>query len=364
LITTAALFRAPGTPIDVCAVAIEPPGPDDVLIRMQAVGICGSDLHVYVGEWTRPTPMILGHEGAGVVEAVGDSIEHLVPGDPVLVSWAPSCGVCATCASGQRTACPKLRGAISAGTLLDGTTRLSVAGETVYRMTTVGALAEHVVVPGQCALPLPKGLAPEVAALLGCAALTGVGAVRNAGHVSPGSTVVVIGAGGVGQFVVQAARIAGAKEILVVDPHESRRDAALALGATRALSPDEYSASISELLGDGADYAFEVVGSARTISTALTSIRSGGKVVLVGMPPTGTRVEVDPFEFIARQKTLTGSMYGSEEPVQALPDLLNSARSGDLELASLVGPAFPLSEVNEAFKASLAGSAGRVIVTP
>ncbi len=169
---------------------------------MAAVGVCGSDLHVVRGEWRRPVPMILGHEGAGTVEAVGAGVESVRPGERVVLSWAPACGECAACAQGRRTACLRLREAIGKGTLLDGTTRLRRGAETVYRMTTVGALAELVLVPARAVLPLGDAVPLDEAALLGCAALTGVGAVRNSGRVGAGSSVVVVGAGGVGQFCV------------------------------------------------------------------------------------------------------------------------------------------------------------------
>ena len=153
--TRAALFRSPDAPLEVREIEVEEPGPGDVLVRMAAVGVCGSDLHVVKGEWPRPTPMILGHEGAGIVESVGDGVEDLAPGDPVVLSWAPACGECDACRHGRTTACTTLRAAIGKGAMLDGTTRLRLDGETVYRMTTVGALAEHVLVPESAALELP-----------------------------------------------------------------------------------------------------------------------------------------------------------------------------------------------------------------
>src|SRR5919197_6352477 len=205
---------------------------------MAAVGICGTDLHVVKGEWQRPTPMVLGHEGAGTVEVVGEGVDRVASGDPVVLSWAPSCGGCADCRRGRPAACMALQRAIAAGTLLDGRTGLSLDGRTVYRGTATGALAERLVVSEQVALPLGDEVPLDEAALLGCAALTGVGAVLFAARVEPGSTVFVVGAGGVGQFVVQGARIAGAAEIVCVDPIEERRALAGRLGATRAVTPD------------------------------------------------------------------------------------------------------------------------------
>jgi S-(hydroxymethyl)glutathione dehydrogenase/alcohol dehydrogenase len=356
--TRAALFRAAGAPLELREIDVAEPGEGQVLVRMAAVGICGSDLHVIRGEWARPTPMILGHEGAGVVEAVGPGVESPGPGEPVVISWAPACGVCPPCRSGRETACLALRAAIRAGTMLDGSTGLTFDGEPVYRMTTVGALAEHVLVPADTALPVPADVPLEHAALLGCAALTGVGAVLNGERVEPGASVLVIGAGGVGQFVVQGARIAGAARIVAVDLFPARREAALALGAHEAFSPDDFAET------DAFDVAFDAVGLAATSETALAAARGGGTAVLVGMPPGGARLDLDPLAFSNFVKTLYGSVYGSVTPVRALPRLLDHVRDGQLELAALVGPRFPLERVDEAVEASVGGAAGRVLVTP
>lgn len=352
--TRAALFRGPGRPLELGDVELEEPGPGDVLVRVRACGICGSDLHVVRGEWTRPTPMVLGHEGAGVVEAAGENVHGLVPGDRVVLSWAPSCGECGPCRHGRPAACAPLRAGIAAGTLPDGTTRLSVDGRPVYRMTSIGALAELLVVPARAALPLPDGVPLEQAALLGCAALTGVGAVLNRARVREGDAVLVVGAGGVGQFVVQGARIARAAEIVAVDPLEARRAQALRLGATAAVSPED--------AGGEYDVAFDAVGGPETFALALRLTRGGGTVVAVGMAPAGTRLELDPGELTNEEKVLTGSLYGSEDPAAALPALLEHVRAGTLELASLVGPSFPLERADDAVQASLAGAPGRVLV--
>ena len=355
--TQAALFREPGAAFEVREIDVDEPGDGQVVVRMAAVGVCGSDLHVVRGEWTRPTPMVLGHEGAGVVEAVGPGVESVAEGDRVIVSWAPACGSCVPCLAGRGTACTALRAAIRAGEMLGGGTGLRVDGETVYRMTTVGALAERVVLPAESALRLGADLPFEQAALLGCAALTGVGAVLNAG-VHENESVLVIGAGGVGQFAVQAARIAGAGRVLAVDPVEARREAALGLGATEACAPDELDAP------DEFDWAFDAVGYPATSQSALASTRGGGTAVLVGMPPAGARLDLDPLAFSNYEKTLTGSVYGSEPPARALPRLLRLVSDGRLKLESLVGPSYGLDEVDAAFAESLAGSPGRVLVTP
>ncbi len=358
--TRAALFRSPAQPLETVELDLEEPHAGEVLVRMAAIGVCGSDLHVLKGEWPRPTPMVLGHEGAGVVEALGEGVEGLRAGDQVVICWAPACGVCGPCLRGRPAACEPLRAAIGAGTMLDGTTRMSLGGETVYRMAATGCLAEHVVVQANAALPLGEGISLDEAALLGCAALTGVGAVRYASSLGPGQTALVIGAGGVGQFVVQGARMAGAGEIVCVDPNAGRLEKAAKLGATRVGHPDE----VASLLEGGADVAYDAVGLPATSALALRHTRGTGLCVLVGMPPTGARLDLDPFDFTNREKTLTGTIYGSEDPAVALPLLLDDVREGRLELASLLGPSYPLEAADEAFRASLAGSPGRVLVVP
>jgi S-(hydroxymethyl)glutathione dehydrogenase/alcohol dehydrogenase len=331
---------------------------------MAAVGICGTDLHQVKGEFQRPTPMVLGHEGAGVIEAVGAGVEGLTPGDEVVLSWAPSCGECPGCRRGRPATCLPLNRAIGAGTLPDGTTGMSLGGETVYRGTATGCLAERIVVSAQVALPLGGDVPLQEAALLGCAALTGVGAALFAAKVTPGSSVLVIGAGGVGQFIVQGARIAGAELIVVSDPVAARREQALRLGATHAVEPDELKELLREQTVDGTDFGFDAVGDPATSATALRFTRGGGTTVIVGLPAAGARLDLDPGELLRKEKWLTGTLYGSEDPAVALPLLLEHVRAGRLELRELLGPTYSLDEVNDAIEASLAGAAGRVLVEP
>ena len=362
--TRAALFHAVGQPLEVVEIDLEEPRPDEVVVRMHAVGICGTDLHQVKGEFRRPTPMVLGHEGAGVVEEVGDAVTLVAPGDEVVLSWAPSCGACAGCRRGRPATCRPLNAAIPNGTLIDGTTRMSYRGETVYRGTATGCFAERVVVTEKVALPLRGAVPFDQAALLGCAVLTGVGAVLYAARVEEGSSVLVLGAGGVGQFVVQGARIAGATTIVVSDPVEGRRQAARRAGATRVAAPDELRDLLRETLPDGPDYAFDAVGDPKTTETALRLTREGGMAVIVGLPSHGARLDLEPFELIRKEKVLTGTLYGSEDPAVALPAMLEHVREGRLDLASSLGPSFPLEGVDEAVQASLAGEAGRVLVLP
>jgi S-(hydroxymethyl)glutathione dehydrogenase/alcohol dehydrogenase len=362
--TRAALFHAVGEPLEVVELDLDEPGPGDVVVRMHAVGICGTDLHQIKGEFRRPTPMVLGHEGAGVVEAVGGDVRSVRPGDRVVLSWAPGCGTCVGCRRGRPATCRVLNAAIPNGTLPDGTTGMSYRGQTVYRGTATGCLAERCVVSERAVLLLGGSIPLEQAALLGCAALTGVGAVLFAAGVEPGASVLVLGAGGVGQFVVQGAVIAGAGTIVAVDPLEARRTQARALGATHAVSPDELAAALGEVLPDGADVGFDAVGDPATTATTLEHTRDGGLTVIVGLPAAGLRLDLDPFQLIRREKRLTGTLYGSADPAVALPVLLDHVAAGRLELGALVGRSFSLDDVDEAIAASLAGEPGRALVTP
>jgi S-(hydroxymethyl)glutathione dehydrogenase/alcohol dehydrogenase len=362
--TRAALFRAVGEPLEVVELDLDEPRPYEVVVRMHAVGICGTDLHQVKGEFRRPTPMVLGHEGAGVVESVGDAVTRVRPGNEVVLSWAPSCGECAGCRRGRPATCRVLNAAIPNGTLPDGTTGMSYRGETVYRGTATGCLAQQVVVSEQVALPLGGALPFDQAALLGCAVLTGVGAVLYAAHVEPGSSVLVLGAGGVGQFVVQGARIAGAATIVACDPVEARLEAAVRAGATHVATPEGLREVLRAALPDGADYGFDAVGDPKTSETALRFTRDGGTAVIVGLPAQGLRLDLDPFELIRKEKVLTGTLYGSEDPAVSLPAMLELVRAGQLDLVSALGPSFPLERVDEAVQASLAGEPGRVLVLP
>jgi S-(hydroxymethyl)glutathione dehydrogenase/alcohol dehydrogenase len=362
--TRAALFLGAGRPLELREIDLEEPCDDEVLVRMRAVGICGTDLHSIKGEWERPTPLVLGHEGAGVVEQVGGAVTGVRPGDRVVLSWAPSCGECVDCRRGRPAACVPLHRAMGGGTLIDGRTGMSLDGETVYRGTATGALAEHLVVAERVALPLEDDVPFEDAALLGCAALTGVGAVLFAAKVEPGASVFVVGAGGVGQFVLQGARLAGSGIVVSVDPAPARRAQATRLGAAAAVAPEEVTEMMRELLPHGADYAFDAVGEPETTKLAMRWTRNGGTCVVVGLPSGTTRLELDPAEFYRREKRLTGTIYGSEDPAVSLPILLDHVRAGRLDLDEMLGPVFPLDGVNDAIEASLGGAGGRVVVRP
>ena len=359
----AALFHGEPT-LEVGAVDVGEIRDSDVRVRMQAVGVCGSDLHVIKGEWPRPTPMILGHEGAGVITELGPGVSGLATGQRVLVVWAPSCGRCVACAADAPTSCLEARAAIGRGEMLDGRTGFAARGEPVYRMTTVGALAEEVLLPASSVVPLPDAVQIDEAALLGCAALTGVGAVQNAARVARGDSVVVIGAGGVGLFVVQGARIAQAREVIVLDQEPERLALARRLGATATGAPEQLAQLLEARVPGGADHAIDAVGGAETANLAVDAARPGGQVTVVGLPAAGGRLDIDAFGLVTQQKTLVGSMSGSADPRAGLERLLKLLEEGALELQALVGAHYALDQVNEAISASLAGLPGRAIVRP
>lgn len=362
--TRAAVFHAPGEPFEVTEIDLDEPGPGDVVVRMVAVGICGTDLHSIRGEWSRPTPVVLGHEGAGVVEWAGSEVESVSAGDEVVLSWAPGCGVCSDCAAGRPARCPAFNKAIAGSSLPSGHTGLSLRGETLYRGTATGCMAEQVVVSARAALPTGGGIPLKHAALLGCAALTGVGAALFSGRVTAGSSVLVVGAGGVGQFVVQGARIAGAVMIVAVDPESARREQATALGATHATHPDGLEELLAEIAPEGVGFAFDAVGDPDTTAFALRFAASGSTTVIVGLPAAGRRLDLDPVDLIRKEKWLTGCLYGSEDPAVALPILLDHVRAGRLLLEPLLGTTHPLADVDAAVAESLRGQGGRVMLRP
>ena len=355
--TRAALFHAVGRPLEVVEIDLDEPRPHEVVVRMVAVGICGTDLH-QVGASSVARLRSCSATRARCRGGRREAVTRVRPGEQVVLSWAPSCGECAGCRRARPATCRALNAAIPNGTLPDGTTGMSYRGETVYRGTATGCLAERVVVSEQVALPLGDAVPLDHAALLGCAVLTGVGAVQYAARVTEGASVLVVGAGGVGQFVVHGARIARAGAIVACDPVASRLDAARAAGATHVCRPDDLRDLLRAELPDGVDYGFDAVGDPTTTVTALRSTRDGGTAVIVGLPAQGLRLDLDPFELIRKEKRLTGTLYGSEDPAVSLPAMLEHVREGRLDLAASLGPSFPLDRADEAVQASRASPAG------
>ncbi|MFL6077615.1 MAG: Zn-dependent alcohol dehydrogenase [Mycobacteriales bacterium] len=363
----AALLEAVGQPFTVVAdVDLAPPEAGEVDVRVTHCGLCHSDLHYQDGNLTGPLPMVLGHEATGVVERLGAGVTGLAEGDRVVLTMRPSCGRCYWCVRGEVQLCP-VGAAMLGGSYADGGTRLSRGGETVYRGLVLSAFAERTVVPEAAAVRIDDDVPPGIAAVLGCAVQTGVGAVLNTAAVEPGATVMVIGLGGVGTSIVQGARIAGAGRIVGVDTSAARREQALGLGATDVVDPAETPADKAAKAltgGIGVDYGFDAVGRAAVTETLLKATRAGGTVVMVGVPPTGEDVTVRGLIHNVAEKKLVGCYLGSANPRYEFGRLIGLWRSGRLDLAGTVTGTRPLAEINEAVADMRAGRGLRTVLTP
>jgi Zn-dependent alcohol dehydrogenase len=360
---TASLMTRPDAPLETVALQLADPRPDEVLVRLAATGICASDAHTHSGRIPSPAPCVLGHEGAGVVERVGSAVTTVAEGDHVALSWMPNCGTCRHCVSGRPVLCTAAAPALLAGTLLDGTVRLSRDGAPVSHYSFLSTFATHCVVPASSAIPVGRGVPLAVAALVGCGVLTGYGAVVNRARVHPGSSVVVFGAGGVGLSAVMAARISGAEQILVCDPVVAKLEEALTFGATHALLPDDGLVErIRDLTGGGADYAIDAAGSDGVLDRAFAATVAGGTIVCVGLPGVHARPSVPGPELVRSEKIITGSLYGSSRPSVDIPAILRRYTAGHLPLDRLITRTYPLDGIDRAFADMREGRLRRGIV--
>jgi Zn-dependent alcohol dehydrogenase len=316
------------------------------------------------GATKHATPVVPGHEGAGVVEAVGPGVSRVKPGDHVALSWAPSCGECFYCLNDRPSLCETYVGPIWEGVLMDGTPRLSKDGRPVYHFSALACFAEYCVVPQECCVPMPKEIPLTIAALIGCAVTTGVGAALNTVKVKPGSSVAIYGAGGVGLSVLMGAKLAGASRLIVVDKAEGKLDIAKAFGATDVVmaGPEAVSEIKSLTHGRGADFVFEAIGIPAVQEQALGATRKGGTLVLVGISPMGSGTNL-PGAIIARQeKTITGSYYGSANPARDFPLIADLYARGQLDLSRLVSKSYPLVQINAAYADMLSGETARGVI--
>jgi S-(hydroxymethyl)glutathione dehydrogenase/alcohol dehydrogenase len=348
----AAVLHRAGEPLRIQEVEVDPPREGEVAVRMAASGVCHSDLHVIDGVHPNPLPVIMGHEGAGVVESVGPAVAGVAPGDHVILSWLPYCGRCRFCAAGRPNVCEHL-GWSDAGTMMDGTVRFRVDGAPIHHYTT-SSFAERTVVPVQTAIPIDPALPLEEMALMGCAVMTAFGAVLNTAAVRPGERVAVIGCGGVGLNMVQAAAFAGASEVVAVDANPEKEHLAREMGATRFVGPGE----AAEMRVDA---AFEAIGLVATIELAIAMTDRGGRAVLVGMAPVDGRPAFDALSLTMTEKSILGCWYGSCRPYADFPMLVDLYRSGRLALAPLVETC-GLDDINEAFDRLRRGEAVRSVI--
>lgn len=354
----AAVLREIGKPPRIEEVRLASPRPGQVRVRLAATGICHSDLSIATGLLNHPTPVVLGHEGAGRVIEVTPGVHGLRVGDPVVLNWTPACGDCWYCDHGEPHLCahamePAMR---PYGTLSDG--------PAVHPGLGVAAFATETVVGENACVALPADLPLEQAALLGCAVLTGIGAVANSARVRAGESVVVLGLGGVGLAAVQGAWLARADPIIAIDPNPAKLELARSLGASDVLPPEPHlPRRIRELTGRrGADHAIECVGSAETIRLAWSCVRRGGHATIVGLGATTDRLAFNAQEIAHSARTLTGCMYGSSDPAADVPPLIDHVRAGTLNLAALITDRVSLDELPAAFAEVAAGRVARTMV--
>lgn len=361
----AAVLRDIGKPMAVEEVRLDEPRRGEVLVRVAAAGVCHSDLLFAEGGLGRERlPIVLGHEGAGVVEAVGERVTQVAAGDHVSFSIVPFCGMCRACRNGEVTLCEPAGEYAWRGTMLDGTMRLqSGDGSSIKHFNYVSCFAEFAVVPEASAVPIPRQLPLWEAALVGCGVITGSGAVRNVAKVKPGESVCVIGCGGVGLQVIAAAKLAGAGRIIAVDRSQEKLDRAQAMGATDGVdaSRDGTVARIRALSDGGVDHAIEVVGIAATIRQAWDVLRPGATAVVVGLAPRGLEVSIPAIELLSA-KGLKGCYYGSGNPRTDIPELAQLVVDGRLALRDVVSDFTDLAGIDAAFDRLRRGVGARTIV--
>lgn len=361
----AAVLREPGTPVAVEEVELAPPGEREVLVRVAAAGVCHSDVHLADGVLGRGRwPMVLGHEGAGVVEAVGRGVTHVRPGDRVMFCFVPACRSCRACLAGRPNLCEPAGERVVAGMLMDGTSRLRLPdGTTLQHGLMIACFAEYAVVDAAAVVQLTSDLPLWQAALLGCGVVTGIGAVRNTARVQAGESVCVIGCGGVGLHVVAGARLAGAAPIVAVDRDAAKLELALRRGATDAVdaSSGDAAKAVRQLSAGGVDHAFEVVGRSETIRLAWDVLRPGATAVVVGLAPRGVEVALPAIQFIT-EKAIKGCFYGSADVAAELPQLVDMVADGRLELADVVSHVAGLEGVQPALERLRRGEGVRTVL--
>lgn len=363
----AAVIERAGAPVSIETLSLADPGPDEVLVRMTSAGVCHSDLHVRDGHWQRPGPIVMGHEGAGIIETVGAGVDPSLVGRSAALSWYAPCLRCRECQRGRQWLCsgsPSLRHAQA-----DGTTRLARPnGSPVLAYLSIGTMAEAEVVPASAVVPMPDGVPPEVAALIGCAVSTGVGAVVRTAEVPAGASVAVIGLGGVGLSCVMGAALAGASRIIAVDVSRAKIDLALDLGATHGVHADPADPGptvdgIRSAAGQGGpDFVFEAIGLPATISQAIAALPPGGTAVLVGLTRFGQSASFEAFPFVDGGRRILGSNYGSAVAAVDFPKYAEAYLAGRLPIDRLIDRRLPLADLEDAFDRLRAGDAARQMV--
>ncbi|MFM0056074.1 zinc-dependent alcohol dehydrogenase family protein [Paraburkholderia phytofirmans] len=360
----AAYPYADSRPLRIDEVDLAPPGPDEVLIKIAAAGLCHSDLSVINGDRPRPMPMALGHEAAGVVAELGAGVTDLQIGDHVVVVFVPSCGHCAPCAEGRPALCEPGAAANGAGTLLSGGRRLTRDGETLNHHLGCSVFAEYATVSRRSVVRIDPSVPLDEAALFGCAVLTGVGAVVNTAQVRVGASVAVVGLGGVGLAALIGAQAAGARQIIAVDLSDAKLEQARALGATHTVNAggDDAVEQIRALSSGGVEFAFEFAGAIRALDLAYRITRRGGMTVTAGLPPSTALWPLPAVSLVAEERTLKGSYIGTCVPARDIPHYIDLYMQGRLPVDKLLTGRLTLDEINHGFDLLHEGKAIRQVV--
>lgn len=355
----AAVFRGPQQPLHIEDIDIAQPGPREVLVRTVACGVCHSDLHFVDGLYPYPAPAVLGHEPAGVVEAVGEQVTYVQPGDHVIGCLSVFCGHCEYCLTGRPSLCSNPETKRAPGEA----PRLSQNGEPIFQGLDLAGYAEQMLLHENAIVKIRPDMPLDKAALIGCGVMTGVGAVFNTAKVPPGSSVAVFGCGGIGLSVIQGARIAGARQIIAVDTIESKLATARQLGATHIVDASSHDPvnSIKDITNGGVEYSFEAIGLKATAEQAFRALAPGGTATVIGMIPVGQKVELDGFEFL-REKKIQGSIMGSNRFRVDMPRYIDLYLQGKLLLDEMISRTGRLEDVNEAFRAMKAGEVARTVL--
>lgn len=360
----AAVFYEKETPFRIETLELDEPKAGEVLVKMAAAGVCHSDYHLVTGALRHKRPVVPGHEGAGTVVRVGEGVTKLKEGDFVALNWAPNCGECFYCLDERPSLCETFIPSIWARVMLDGTQRLSKDGEPVYHFSAISCFADHAVVPQESCILLPEEVPANVAALIGCAVTTGVGAALNTAPVKPGSSVVVFGAGGVGLSSIMGAKLAGASQIIAVDINETKLDMAREFGATSVfLSREDVPKQIRALTGGrGADYVFEAIGIPAVQEQCLESVRPGGTVVLEGIAPMGSATNLPGAVITRKEITVMGSYYGTANTARDFPKYADLYLKGQLDIERMITKTYALEEINEAYADMIGGKTARGVI--
>ena len=360
----AAVLTEVNKPLELLDLEQEGPKEGEARVKVKAAGVCMSDWHIMIGDWPAPLPMILGHEAAGEVVEVGPGVKHVKKGDHVIFSFRPNCGYCSYCARGKSVLCighnDKPRHLMH-----DGTSRTKINGEKVYQMARIGTFAEMVVCPAEQLVSVRKDLPWTHAAIIGCSVATGVGAITRHANVDAGSSVVVVGVGGVGLNAVQGARLAGAKTIIAVDLLDNKLQMATKFGATHIInaSREDVVKRVREITGGlGADYSFDAIGTAKTTEQIIDVLAPAGHATIVGIPHVDAKAQVSPFQMVYTEKKVSGTYYGSIRPTIDFGILADLSMDGKLDLDGLISRTYAFDEINEGFQLMAKGQVARGVI--